>query len=198
MREHVHNHAVNGIYTCPHCPKVRYFFTRYNFHTDFYSCINFFVFPWQKYDRYKYVRKHIRACHCKVTFSCKLCKKSFKSQYKLKSHMLRYWIFLLYWSIIMLNWKYSTNSLNLNMNLFTDIPTNENSYVLIVANSSKERINWPNTWETPIPKNAKRRLWRSWTRLVKKEDLLLENLSKRNYPPKFWYEKNYFPGVNAF
>lgn len=49
----------------------------------------FFFFILQKYDRYKYIRKHIRACHCKVTFSCKLCKKSFKSQYKLKSHMLR-------------------------------------------------------------------------------------------------------------
>lgn len=42
MREHVHTHAVNGIFTCPHCPKVSAFLKvssiPFGLWTEFFLC----------------------------------------------------------------------------------------------------------------------------------------------------------------
>ncbi|XP_076314939.1 uncharacterized protein LOC143227370 [Tachypleus tridentatus] len=64
LKEHVHSHSENGVFTCPHCQK--------------------------RCEEYNQIRKHIRAFHSDKRYPCEKCDKVFPRPDKLKLHMLRH------------------------------------------------------------------------------------------------------------
>ncbi|BES94827.1 ZnF_C2H2 [Nesidiocoris tenuis] len=62
LKDHVHSHAANGIYTCPTCEK--------------------------QFSTYKLIRNHIRIYHGERKFFCTTCFKKFPTRDKLKSHKM--------------------------------------------------------------------------------------------------------------
>ncbi|XP_022242244.1 PR domain zinc finger protein 10-like isoform X2 [Limulus polyphemus] len=64
LKEHVHGHSENGLFTCPHCQK--------------------------RCEEYNQIRKHIRAFHSERRYPCDKCDKVFPRPDKLKLHMLRH------------------------------------------------------------------------------------------------------------
>ncbi|KAJ9585314.1 hypothetical protein L9F63_002899, partial [Diploptera punctata] len=67
LKEHVHIHSENGLFTCPQCNKV-----------------------FQVFDEYSLIRKHIRAFHSDRKHTCSYCSKLFPTLDKLRMHMLSF------------------------------------------------------------------------------------------------------------
>lgn len=64
LPEHVRQHCVDGMYTCPHCDK--------------------------KVKKYRLIRRHIRDYHPDIEHPCDQCDKSFKTVKKLQFHLTKH------------------------------------------------------------------------------------------------------------
>ncbi|KAF4521285.1 hypothetical protein B566_EDAN002289 [Ephemera danica] len=74
LKDHVHVHSNDGMFTCPHCTKA--------------LKLSEAALDIEVFEEYNQIRKHIRAFHSDKRFPCDICEKVFPRPDKLKLHML--------------------------------------------------------------------------------------------------------------